>query len=339
VYIVSLLIALLSLSMAPDALTLAWLLTAFVSLYAMLAVYENAPVVGVPSAVLGVLAVIAWRLHFDAPLEVLPMAFAGIGVGAYALAISIREARPEWSVALRVAGASYALIAPVAGFAAMAVEQTDVETTQTVLYQWTTLAVAVAGGLAVVEAALSGRRWIIVPASATLVAALLLQIARFEPQNEQAYTLVIGAYLVLLGAVGISRYRLVPGMEDSGTYLEALGAATIMFPSFLQSLDGGWTYQLILFAEAIAFVVLAVAFRRHGILAAALGALVLVAGRAIFDTINALPNWIVASLGGALLLAAGMAVLIARDRWVQWQESVIRWWEESGGQSSVVGRH
>jgi hypothetical protein len=201
------------------------------------------------------------------------------------------------------------------------------------------LAVAVAGGLAVVEAALSGRRWIIVPASATLVAALLLQIARFEPQNEQAYTLVIGAYLVLLGAVGISRYRLVPGMEDSGTYLEALGAATIMFPSFLQSLDGGWTYQLILFAEAIAFVVLAVAFRRHGILAAALGALVLVAGRAIFDTINALPNWIVASLGGALLLAAGMAVLIARDRWVQWQESVIRWWEESGGQSSVVGRH
>jgi len=326
VYIVSLLIALLSLSMSPDALTLAWLLTAFVALYAALAVYENAPTVALPSVVLGVLAVIAWRVHFDAPLEVLPMAFAGIGVATYAAAIALTSARPEWSVALRVAGASYALIAPAAGFAAMAVEEDAVELVQTPLYQWTTLAVAVAGGLAVIEAALSGRRWIIVPASATLVAALLLQIARFEPQNEQAYTLVIGVYVVLLGAVGISRYRLVPGMEDSGTYLEALGAATIMFPSFLQSLDGGWTYQLILFAEAIAFVALAVAFRRHGILSAALGALVLVAGRAIFDTINALPNWIVASLGGALLLAAGMAVLLARDRWTEWQEAVIRWW-------------
>jgi hypothetical protein len=338
VYIVSLLVALVSLSMSPDALTLAWLLSAFVALYAALALYEDAPIVAAPSAVLSVLAVITWRDHFDLAPETLPLAFAAIGIAAYALAIALRNLQRDWSGALRIAGAGYALIAPVAGFVAIAIEQGDAEFAQTALYEWTTLAVAVAGGLAIVEAALSARRWIIVPASATLVVALLLQIARFEPENAQAYTLVIGAYVVLLGAVGISRYRLIPGIESSGTYVEALGAATIMFPSFLQSLEGGWTYQLILFGEAIAFVVLAVAFRRHGMLAAALGALVLVAGRAIIDTMNALPNWIVASLGGALLLAAGMAVLVARDRWVSWQERVLGWWDESGRQSSVAGR-
>jgi hypothetical protein len=46
--------------------------------------------------------------------------------------------------------------------------------------------------------------------------------------------------------------------------------------------------------EAAAFLTAGIALRRRGLLGASLFALVLVAGRVLFDTINAVPNWIVA---------------------------------------------
>ena len=49
---------------------------------------------------------------------------------------------------------------------------------------------------------------------------------------------------MLLGLVALSRYRLLPGLEETATYVEGLGAAIIMFPSFLQSLEGGRRYEL-----------------------------------------------------------------------------------------------
>jgi membrane-bound ClpP family serine protease len=145
----------------------------------------------------------------------------------------------------------------------------------------------------------------------------------------QAYTAVIGTYLVLLTLFGISRYRLIPGLEESVAYVEALGAITIMLPSFLQSLDGNWRYEMILLVEAAAFLTSGIALRRSGLLGASLFALMLVGGRVLFDAINAVPNWIVALIIGMALLLAGLAITLSRDRWTRWQEQIISWWGET----------
>lgn len=327
-YIMSLLLALGSLAVAPDAATMAALLTVYVAAWLALAAFEDAPALGVPGALFGFAAVAAWQQHLDADPAAIPALYAAIGASAYAAAVASRTIAPHWSRASRVAGAAYALIAPAAGFAILA-SQAGPDLHESTLYQWTVGAVALVGLLALVESMLAGRRWIIVPASTALLVAVLLQIVRAEPDNAQAYTVVIGAYLVGLAVLGLSRFKLIAGLEPAAFWVEALGAATIMLPSFLQSFDGGWRYEVILLAEAAAFFSAAVVLRRRGLLSASITFLVLVAGRTTVDVVNALPNWIVVMAAGMVLLGIGMAILAGRDRWELWQRTLRTWWDEA----------
>jgi hypothetical protein len=144
----------------------------------------------------------------------------------------------------------------------------------------------------------------------------------------QAYTAVVGAYIVLLAVVGLSRMKLIPELEEASGYIEALGAATIMLPSFAQSIDGGWRYEVILVAETVAFFAAGVGLRRRGLVSAAALALVLVAGRVLVDAVNALPNWITIMLAGLALLGIGFGILVSRERWGRWQAQVQAWWGE-----------
>ncbi len=331
-YAMSLLAGIASLAAAQDATVLASLLTVYVVAYAALAAFEDEPFVALPAAAYGFLMIAAWRAHADASYAVLPMTYAAAAVAAYAAALTLRDVFPRLSLGLRATGAAYALVAPAAGFALLAYAEDAEHLLRTPLYQWSTIGVAAVGLLAVIESSLTRRTWITVPASAVLLVALLLQIARFEPENVQAYTAVIGAYLVLLGAVGLARMRLLPEAAPYAQYVEALGAAIVMLPSFVQSLDAdGWPYTLALLMEAVAFFSAGVTLRRRGVLSAAILALVLVAGRTLFDAINAMPNWMVAAVVGIALLGVGMGILLGRDRWERWQRSVASWWEDTSG--------
>jgi hypothetical protein len=264
-----------------------------------------------------------------------------IAIAVYGAALVLRAAQPRWSVALRATGATFALAAPAAGFGVLSAG-TDNNLfngepfEQTALYQFSTAAVAAVGALALVESLLAQRRWIIVPASAVLAVALLLQIGSMRPENIQAYTAVIGAYLVLLGVVGISRMRLIPQVNDYAVYIEALGAATIMLPSFAQSLEGGWRYQWILLVESTVFLAGGIAMRRRGILASSALFMVLVSGRLLFDALNAMPNWIVVALCGIALLGVGVGILLGRDRWDSWQRAIVGLWEETADDDAAL---
>ncbi|HEY7801345.1 MAG TPA: hypothetical protein VIE40_01605, partial [Dehalococcoidia bacterium] len=162
--------------------------------------------------------------------------------------------------------------------------------------------------------------------SGVLLVSLLLQIAHLHPASPQPYALAIGLYLVLLGTLGLWRFRLVPEGRGLAPCVEALGAIVVMLPSFAQSLDGG-RYALILLAEALAFFAAGVVLRRRGMLATAITALVLVAARVLFDAMNALPNWIVVLVAGMALLGVGMGILLGRERWGRWQETLLAWWD------------
>jgi hypothetical protein len=335
VYVMALLIGITSLSIAEGSGTLAVILTVFVAAYLAIGAWEGSPLIALPAAVFGFAAIAAWRHYYDWPLYSVPLAYSSVALLVYAAGFAGRKAAPRWSAALRIAGATYAIVAPSSGFALLAVnaEQGLIDGEafeQSALYEWSTLATAAVGLVALVESSIARRGWVVVMGSAVLLVAILLQIGRFRPDNVQAYTAVAGAYLVMLGTLGLARFRLIPDGEDLAPYVESLGAATIMFPSFLQSLDGGWHYQAILFVEAAAFLSAGVTLRRRGLLATSLAALVLVAGRALFDAINALPNWIVALMVGMALLALGLGILIGRERWTRWEEAVMTWWEQAG---------
>jgi hypothetical protein len=335
-YAISLLGALASLTMTPDARSLAIALTVFVAVSIAVAAWEDEPMLAAPAAIFGFAAIAAWRQHADAAFSVIPISYALVAVVAYAAGTAFR-ARRQWSGALRAAAALYAPVAPIAGFGILRsqagigglVDGTPFQ--ETALYEWSTLALALAGVLALVEWALSGRRWVVVPATAIITVALLLQIGRFNPENPQAYTAVIGTYLLLLGVLGLWKYRAIPELDEAAPIIEALGAAIIMFPSFVQSIEAGWRYQWIMLAEAALFFTASVVLRRRGVLAASLVAMVLVAGRALFDAVNALPNWVVVMIAGVALLAIGMSILLGRERWSRWQQSLLGWWEEAGG--------
>jgi hypothetical protein len=341
-YVMSLFAGIVAITTSGDAGTLAIVLTVLIGAYAAIALIEDTPVLATPSIVFGFAAVAAWRVELDGSFAVLPIAYSLAGIAAYAAAFVASGRWPRWSAALRAAGATYALAAPATGFLVLAgrtenglVDGQAFE--RSALYEASTLAVAAVGVLALIESLMAKRRWVVVPASAVLIVALLLQIGRFTPENPQVYTAVIGSYLVLLGLVGLSRLRLIPELAESGVYIEALGAATVMLPSFVQSLDAGWRYQWILLIEAAVFLAGGIALRRRGILSMGVVFLVLVAGRALFDAINAMPNWIVVALCGIALLGIGMGILLGRERWDQWQKTVVSWWEAAGdGKGAVV---
>lgn len=330
-YVMALAAALVSLAAPADATTFAIVLTAYTAISVALAVFEDAPPLGIPGAIFGFAAIVAWRQQSDAPAYALPVAYSLAAVALAGAGATARR-RARWADALGAAAAVYALAAPAVGFGILSdvsrggsVDGTPFQ--ETALYQWSTVSVAIAGALTIGGGLLAARRWVIVPGSAMVASALLLEVGRFNPQDAQPYALIAGGYVLLLGLLGISKFGLIPAWKDTAPVIEAMGAAIIMFPTMVQALEIGWQYELLLLIEAAALFTAAIALRRQGILLVAALALVAVAGRALFDAVNALPNWVVVMTAGMALLGIGMAILAGRDRWSRWQEALIGWWD------------
>lgn len=322
-YLMALIASVVSLTSADGAQTLAVLLSSYVLMSIVVAVVDDEPLLGAPAALFGIAMIGAWQVQLDLALWSMPAALsvAGVAICAGALTVSRR-----WPSALTAVGGAYAALAPAAGLAILAYHGSGgTRFYETSLFECSTLTLAVFGAL-VTAASARGRRWLILPGSAIVVFAVLLQIGRFNPENAQAYTVVVGAYLVLVATFGLTKLRLAPSLAAIAPFIEGAGAAIIMLPSLLQSLDAGWRYEWIVLIEALAFLVSGIALRRRGLLSVAVTALVLVAGRLLFDAVNALPNWVVVAAAGAALLGIGMAILVGRDRWSVWQEAVVKWW-------------
>ena len=340
-YLMSLLIALVSLATGATPGTMSLVLAIYVAIFAALAVYEDQPLLGAPAILFGFAAVATYREHLDAGWWTIPASYSASAVIAGSIGAAVSDRKP-WMYGLGAASGLFALGAPIAGFGILQSQVDEANLVgltpfwETALYQWSTISIFVLGALALAAPALTERRWIVVPATATLTIGVLFQIGVWNPDNAQAYTAVIGTYLVLLGLVGLWKFRLIPEFADAAPFLEALGAAVIMFPSFVQSIDAGWRYQWILLAEAVGFFAVSVGLHRRGMLAAALVAMVLVAGRTLFDAVNALPNWIVVLAAGVALLAIGMGILLGRERWSRWQEALLGWWQEAGDGHSAA---
>jgi hypothetical protein len=273
-YVISLATALAALALTRGSGTLAALVTVYAVAYAASAVWEDAPVLGAPAVVFAFAAVPAWRERLDAPLSVIPIVYMVMGLAFSTAAAIARDVR-RWREPLLAASAAFVVAAPLVGFGLLAAHthhglMDGVRFERTALYQWSTLSVAVAGAIVLAASVLKRRRWLIVPGTAVLTGALLLEIGHFHPSNPQWYTAVIGAYLLAVGYVGLWKLHLIPELDEAVPWIEALGAAVIMAPSALESMQGEWRYLLVLLSESVAFFASAEALRRRGVLGAAL---------------------------------------------------------------------
>jgi hypothetical protein len=153
--------------------------------------------------------------------------------------------------------------------------------------------------------------------------ALLLWIGHFRPENAQAYTAPLGICLLAGGFLALRIRDLPGGLRTLVGPVQASGAAVLMGPSLVQSWqDGGWPYALILLGEGLLLLGVALAYRSVWLLATSTGFVVLDALRYLFDAARALPNWAILAIAGTLVMAAGTAILLSRERWTEWQRTV-----------------
>jgi hypothetical protein len=312
------------------------LLTAYGAIAFVIALWEREALALVLPAAYGFFALLAaWR-YYTPDDAYLPLIISLVGCALYAVHLALREQEGarSWSTMLLALAFAYAVLAPVVGWIRLSqladpggfVGAQSFEATG--LYQTSAAAVAMIGLLVGAEAWLRRRIDMAVAASALLMVALLLQIGHYRPENVQAYTLPLGAY-ILSGALLGLRVRDLPGdLRDLLGPLEAVGAGLIMGPSLAESFDAGaWRYGVFVLAEGLAFVSLALVQRRVWLLGAATGFIVLDAVHYVVRAgVPPVPTWAILAMAGIAVMAAGTAILFGRDRWTDWQRTIIAWW-------------
>jgi hypothetical protein len=314
---------------------LALMLLLFAGAAILVSLWEQQPVGLVLAATYAFAAVFPARAYLDASYALVPPTLSAAGAVVFGLSM-VFSRREGWNIVLLLLALAYATLAPLVG-GALIIDLADTEGNigeqhflATDLYQATVLSVVVLGVLIGERALIVRSQLLALLGSVVLMAALLLEIAHFRPENVQAYTVPVGIYMLALALIA-SRYGRLP--EELSPWLErlyAVGPTIVMAPSFLQSLEGGaWHYGLILLLESLAFLALAVFQRRTWLLSIAVTFVVANGLHYLFFE-KTLPTWATLSIAGVLLMAAGTAILSGRDRWPQIQEAVLSWWQRGG---------
>ena len=336
------LFVLLSAVQAEGAVAL--LLVLYAALALALTLWELEPLGLALPAAYGFFALLAGWRYYDAAAAYLPLAISGIGYASFASHAVLRDRRLPPSVRLGLpvswphvvlgCAFAYAAAAPIAGWVRLATltdEHGFVGTERfeaTLLYQTSAASVLLLALLALALSWLWRRLELAAGASALMMVALLLEVGHWRPENAQAYTAPLGGYLLAAALLALRVRGLPNDLRAMTGPAEALGALLIMAPSFVQSLDdNGWRYGLILLAEALAFVAVALVQRRLWLLAVSLVLAVLNGVHYLFFAGGpALPNWAILAIAGTAVMAAGTAILLGRDRWTVWQRAVQAWW-------------
>ena len=325
------------LSGADQQGNVALMLALYCGLSFVFVLWEREPLTLVLPAAYGFFAVLAaWR-YYQPPDAYLPLALSAVACAFFAAYASLRSLRPgyaRWSQVALALAFTYAVAAPVVAWVRLDdlakpsgfVGAQHFE--ETLLYETAAASVAVLAFLLVGLSWFQRRVEIAAGATALMMVTLLLEIGHFRPDNIQAYTAPLGIY-VLAGSLLALRFRTLPeDLRETVGVGELIGALLLMAPSFLQSLDhGAWAYGIILLAEGLALVGLAVVRRRLWLLCSSTGFVVADGLHYLFFSGGpALPNWAMLAIAGVLVMAAGTAILFGRDQWTRWQSAIEAWW-------------
>jgi hypothetical protein len=339
-YVIALAAALLAIlygsSVEPDVIYLLAISTASSLLLALWEMEQRA--LAVPG-VFGYAFLLTSLIYYEAPDAWLPAALSTCAVLLFAAGIALRKASVAqpmlmpWSDAILIGGLLYALAGPITGWVRLAdivdpeglVDGTHFE--KTAIYLTVIGSVVILGLLTLEWSRLKRRLEFALLASAFLMLAVLLAIGHLKPSSIQAYTVPGGLYIIALGVFSARSRRVSREWKELAELGSAVGAAIIMGPSLFAAIKGdGWAYNAILLTEAVAFVAIALVQRWPRLLSLSIGFITLDAGYLLLFTGRPLPTWALLGLAGLVVMMAGTAILLARDRWSTWQRTLTAWW-------------
>ncbi len=314
------------------------LVALLLGLYAVLSLgfvlREGRPLTSVLPAAYGFFAVLAaWR-HFGVPDAYLPPALSGIGCALFAVCAALRSRYQSWSQAAMGLAFAYAVAAPVVGWVRLweLAEPSGFVSGQhfekTLLYESAAASLTILAFLLVGLAWLQRRVEIAAGATALMMAALLLEVGHFRPDNIQAYTAPLGVYVLAAALLALRLRSLPEDIRDALGVGELGGALLLMAPTFFQSLHhGAWAYGTILLVEGLALVGVAVVRRRLWLLCSSTGFVVADGLHYLFFSGGPTPpTWVLLSVAGMLVMAAGTGILLGREQWTVWQAGIEAWW-------------
>jgi hypothetical protein len=188
------------------------------------------------------------------------------------------------------------------------------------------LAVSLCGAALAADAFVTLRRPTGYGASAVIMLAVLMGLARVDAANPQIYAIPLGLYLLALATYVAYERDLGPIRMPVANALLAAATIVILGTTFVQSLVHPWRYIFFGLAEGL-LLLGATAFlrRRYGV-ALSLLFVTLTALRAVFDAARALPNWAIIGLLGLALLALALVILLGRDRFEAWGNTMSARW-------------
>jgi hypothetical protein len=192
------------------------------------------------------------------------------------------------------------------------------------IYQRVTLSI-MSLALAVGLTALVRREPIRGTAAVTLVTvAALRQVATYEPDSWQPFSITLA---VALGVLGMLWHR----SPVRSNPLYGLAGAVLVGVPFVESFTiGGTADAFIAGGLAVAVVVLGLIVRRQPPVAVGVIGVTLVVLRQLVDTAMAFESWQILGATGAALLIGGTIILAVRDTLRRWWESGRRYWSTLG---------
>ncbi len=275
-----------------------------------------------------------WRDLDTAYLSLVYLAFAAIEWAGFILVR--RRARPGTGSALVVYFLSWSgwVVAALTAGVVLGQRQQALKPGAPLVTtrEWTLAAAVLAMSSAAVlaEGFRLARRALWLPASAGLLAALLMAIATREPSNVQAYTAPIGAYLILIALTYRDTACIIKPHLQLHEALMLFGALHLVLPPAAQSFDpGGGRYGLELIGIGVALLVAGLGLHARWLVAAAMLTITATAARLVTGGYFAVPYWAILGVAGTALIGAGLLILSQRAAWDRFRIGVVNWWNSA----------
>jgi len=241
--------------------------------------------------------------------------------------------RGDWFMAHRWSAGFWAGVGPICGFWLLAGGLGNFLATGDLrglvldsAYGPVGLAVTLCGVALAADAFMTLRRPTGYSASAVIMLAILMGLARVDAANPQAYAIPLGLYLLALATYVAYERDLGPIRMPAANALLAAATIVILGTTFVQSLAHPWRYIFFGLAEGLLLLGITAFLRRRYGVALSLLFVTLTALRAVFDAARALPNWAIIGLLGLALLALALVILLGRDRFEAWGSTVSARW-------------
>jgi hypothetical protein len=271
---------------------------------------------------------------YDWPNWTLAFAYLGVGVVRFATMTTVRTYRNE-SSQIPILFLSWGLV--IAAALTAWIDLADRMTweggvaVEMVEYRAFIATVFAGAPLLLFDARRLRLRWALVSASVVAMAAILLVIATSRFDDEQAYTVPVGLYLIAFGLVVRRSASVVERHLMLHELVLLAGVATILLPQADEALQpGGADWGMLILLEGALFMLVSFVLGSRWLTVSGVLAISGVAIRWLgVNAGDTIAYWVVLGGAGMALLGLGTVMLLARDRWSALKNATVGWWRRS----------